>query len=66
MEAKTEKRIDNPRFIYPYHGLAIGYFCQVVKKRLINIALLRVLAACSSKGVFKGCKPLSIRLSTIC
>lgn len=23
MEAQTEKRIDNPRFIYPYHGLAI-------------------------------------------
>jgi hypothetical protein len=23
MEAQTEKQIDNPRFIYPYHGLAI-------------------------------------------
>ena len=56
MEAQKEKRIDNSRFIYPYHDLPYGYLCQVVK-RLINIALLRVLAACSSKGVFKGCNP---------
>ena len=66
MEAQTEKRIDNPRFIYPYHGLAIRLLLSGGKKRLINIALLRVLAARSSKEVFKGCKPLSIRLSTIC
>lgn len=66
MEAQTEKRIDNSRFIYLYHGLAIRLLLSGGKKRLINIALLRVLAACSSKGVFKGCKPLSIRLSTIC
>lgn len=42
MEAQTEKRIDNPRFIYPYHGLAIRLLLSGGKKRLINIALLRV------------------------
>lgn len=42
MEAQTEKRIDNPRFIYLYHGLAIRLLLSGGKKRLINIALLRV------------------------
>ena len=42
MEAQTEKRIDNPRFIYPYYGLAIRLLLSGGKKRLINIALLRV------------------------
>ena len=38
MEAQTEKRIDNPRFIYPYHGLAIRLLLSGGKKQLIDIA----------------------------
>ena len=38
MEAQTEKQMDNPRFIYPYHGLAIRLLLSGGKKQLIDIA----------------------------
>ena len=35
---RGKEQMDNPRFIYPYHGLAIRLLLSGGKKQLIDIA----------------------------